>query len=144
MFDELKSYKNKGHFIFRSDEKLSEICNAPTDKGGVYLVYALAKAGINLIYIGSSGKKDANGEIEVRKTGLGGLKDRLVNGHQFGKVPRKNSWPVQMLIEDIDALDVYWYVTHDEKINDCPRVIGKTLLDLYRNVYGGLPGWNKR
>ncbi|AYL93999.1 hypothetical protein [Mucilaginibacter celer] len=143
MFDELNRYKDNGHFFFTSKVKLSEVCNAPSNKSGVYLVYALAKGRIELIYIGRSGKRGSDGLVSVRRAGLGGIKDRIVNGHQFGKVARKNSWPSQILIEDIEALDVYWYVTSDNKNDDCPSVIENLLLKRHLEFFGKLPRWNK-
>lgn len=71
------------------------------------------------------------------------MKDQIVNGHQFGKVARKNSWPAQMLIEDIEAFDVYWYVTHDQKLNDCPDAVERTILEKHIEMFGRLPRWNK-
>lgn len=49
----------------------------------------------------------------IRKAGLGGVKDRIVNEHSFGKIPRRKSWPNQMIKENIEALDIYWHVTHN-------------------------------
>ncbi|MEO6149240.1 MAG: hypothetical protein ABIN95_05830 [Mucilaginibacter sp.] len=143
MFDELVRYKNHGHFFLKQTDHLSNACNAPTNKSGIYLVYALQGGKINLIYIGRSGKMNNDGTIFVRKAGLGGLKDRIVNGHQFGKIPRKKSWLNQILLEKIEALDIYWYATHDENTNDCPIEIEKILLSKYFNLYGTLPKWNK-
>jgi len=57
MFDELLKYKQTDHFFFKSTDNLREICNAPTDKSGVYMVYALKNGRIELIYIGRSGKQ---------------------------------------------------------------------------------------
>lgn len=143
MFDELTKYKNNGHFFLGATDRLSKVCNAPANKSGVYLVYALAKGNIELIYVGRSGKKGSDGLVSIRKAGLGGIKDRIVNGHQFGKIPRYNSWPSQMLIEDIEALDIYWYATNGEGLNDCPAVTEKTLLNIHVAMYGRLPRWNK-
>lgn len=42
MFDELSKYKQKDHFFFKPTDSLSEVCNAPRDKSGVYLVHALS------------------------------------------------------------------------------------------------------
>lgn len=144
MFDELKPYKLQGHFFFDSGKQLKEVCNAPTDKSGVYIVYALKGGRIELVYIGRSGKMTNNTTMFVRKAGLGGMKDRIVNGHQFGKVPRRISWPYQMEYEKIETLDVYWYATHDDKKNDCPIEVEKILLERYVDVYGVLPRWNKK
>ena len=78
----------------------------------------------------------------IRKAGLGGIKDRIVNGHQFGKIPRRKSWPNQMRFENIEALDVYWYVTHNDKFKDCPRELENELLQNHVGLYGRLPRWN--
>ncbi|MDP9077613.1 MAG: hypothetical protein M3O71_09350 [Bacteroidota bacterium] len=144
MFDELNKYKINDHFFYQATDSLIEVCNAPADKSGVYLVYALEHGRIELVYIGSSGKKLPDGNIKTRVAGLGGIKDRLVNGHHFGKTPRKKSWPIQMLSEDIHALDVYWWVTHDNKNKDCPLDVESIILEKYYEIYGGLPRWNKR
>lgn len=144
MFDELKPYKSQGHFFFDSGMQLKEMCNAPTDKSGVYIVYALKNGEIELVYIGRSGKINKDNTMFVRKAGLGGIKDRVVNGHQFGKVPRRISWPYQMACEKIEVLDVYWYVTHDDVNNDCPCEVEKILLKRFVDIYGVLPRWNKK
>jgi len=143
MFDELEKYKNKNHFFLNPEDNLRQVCNAPTDKSGVYIIYALKNGKVELIYIGCSGKIDADGNMFVRKAGLGGLKDRLVNGHQFGKIPRRKSWITQMQIEKIEALDVYWYATHEEKFIDCPTKIESQLLQTHQAIFGQLPRWNK-
>jgi hypothetical protein len=56
MFDKLTKYKNNNHFFFTVKEKLEDVCNAPKDKSGIYLVYELKNGKIELVYIGSSGK----------------------------------------------------------------------------------------
>lgn len=144
MFDELKKYKNNDHFFFKPEDGLSKVCNAPNDKSGVYLVYALAQGRIELIYIGMSGLEQKDGTLKTRKAGLGGMKDRIVNGHHFGKTPRRQSWPIQMLKENIEALDVYWWVTYDEKTSDFPRNVEEVLLQKHFDLYSRLPRWNKK
>ena len=142
MFDELTKYKNNNHFFFEATQKLSEVCNAPTDKSGVYLIYKLAKGKIELIYIGSSGQKNKDGSLKTRTAGFGGLKDRLVNGKQFGG-SRKVTFPLVMKLQNIDALDIYWYVTHDDTHKDFPRDIEVILIEKFHSIYGRLPEWNK-
>lgn len=142
MFDELNKYKQNDHFFFKRTDNLGQVCNAPTDKSGVYIVYALKNGRIELIYIGCSGKVNKDGTIFIRKTGLGGIKDRIVNGHQFGKTPRRISWAKQMAKENIEALDIYWYVTHNDKYIDCPRILENQLLKKHLDIYGRLPKWN--
>ena len=143
MFDELEHYKQQDHFFFQSHQSLKDVCNAPSNMSGVYVVYALKNGGIELVYIGRSGRLKNDGTIFIRKAGLGGMKDRLVNGHQFGKVPRRISWPYVMETEKIEALDVYWYATHDNIYNDCPRIVKNAILKRYSEIYGQLPRWNK-
>ena len=99
MFDELDKYKEQGHFFLQPQNKLIDVCNAPSNKSGVYLVYSLKNGKIDLIYIGRSGKIEADGSMFIRKAGLGGMKDRIVNGHHFGKIPRRISWLNQIKIE---------------------------------------------
>lgn len=142
VFDELSKYKQSNHFFFTQKDSLREVCNAPNNKSGLYTVYALKNGKVELIYIGRSGKVDKNGAIFIRKAGLGGIKDRIVNGHQFGKIPRRISWLNQMQKENIEALDVYWYITHDETFSDCPRILENKLLQKHLSVFGRLPKWN--
>ncbi len=143
MFDELRKYKQKGNFTLISGGILKDVCNAPNDKSGIYIVYAINNSKIELIYIGRSGKHNADGSMQIRKAGLGGIKDRIVNGHQFGKVTRHKSWITQMNREGIETLDVYWYVTHDADYSDCPKKLERHLLQKYLQIYGRLPKWNK-
>lgn len=144
MFDEVRKYKQQDHFFFTVQNDLEKVCNAPTDKSGVYVVVALKNGRIELVYIGRSGKMNKDGTMFIRKAGLGGMKDRIVNGHQFGKVPRRISWKNQMVKEGIEALDVYWYATHNDKYRDCPEVLKNKLLEIHIGVYGRLPRWNKK
>lgn len=141
MFDELDKYEYKDHFFFTPSDDLKEACKAPTDKSGVYMIYALKNGRTELIYIGCSGKIQKDGTLLTRKSGLEGIKDRLVNGKQFGTL-RKQAWKTQMISERIEALDIYWYVTYNEKYFDCPRDLEKKLLKRYFDVYGRLPKWN--
>ncbi|HEY8688724.1 MAG TPA: hypothetical protein VIM07_05770 [Chitinophagaceae bacterium] len=142
MFDELNKYELNDHFFLKPQDSLREVCNAPTDKSGIYIVYALKKGKIELIYIGRSGKVGADSSMFIRKAGLGGIKDRIVNGHQFGKIPRRISWINQMDKERIEALDIHWYATHNEVYSDCPRILENKLLQKHLQIYGRLPKWN--
>lgn len=146
MFSELSKYKHTGHFFLKPEDELSKVCNAPSDKSGVYIIYSLKNGKIDLIYIGCSGKKNPDGSMFIRKAGLGGIKDRLVNGKQkqFGNMARKKSWPLQIKKEKIEALDIYWYVTHNETYTDCPHDIEQMLLEKYFEIYGCRPKWNKK
>ena len=141
MFDELNKYKQNDHFFFKPVDNLGQVCNAPTDRSGVYIIYALKGGHIELIYIGRSGEVKSDGSHFIRKAGLGGLKDRLVNGKQFGAA-RRNSWKTQMLAEKIEGLDIYWYATHNDQFVDCPKILENKLLRKHLDIYGRLPRWN--
>ena len=143
MFDELNKYKQKDHFFFRRQDELSTICNAPDNKSGIYIVYALQRGKIELVYIGSSGELQEDGSMVIRKAGLSSIKDQIVNGHQFGEIPGRTLWPSQMELENIEVLDVYWYITHNDEYIDCPGTLENKLLKKYLAIYGKLPKWNK-
>jgi hypothetical protein len=143
MFDELEKYDEHDHFFLKPESDLRNVCNAPTNKSGVYIVYALKKGKIELVYIGRSGKLNADGSMKHRLTGLGGIKDRIVNGHHLGKIPARKSWINEMKKEGIEFLDVYWYITHTDEYSDCPSVLKKQLLQIHYAIYERLPKWNK-
>lgn len=143
MFDLLKKYSKSQSFRFKQNDDLHSACSAPTDCGGVYLVYELSKGTKNLIYVGSSGHITNEGKMRVRKSGGGGLKGRIVMGHQFKDV-RLISWPQQMKIEGIKELEIIWVVTHNLDYVDSPCYIEHCLLHEYFTIHGRLPKWNKK
>ncbi len=139
MFDELEEYTHTGHFFVTPDSELAQVCNAPKDASGVYTVFALADGGIELVYIGISGKVQNNGTL---KTSSGGLFDHIVNGTQFGH-KRKTSWPAKMRSEQIEALDIYWYETFNADHQDIPAFIEGVLIQKHFDIFGKLPRWNE-
>jgi hypothetical protein len=141
IFDELNKYKDNGHFFFNPAVDLMSVCNAPADKAGVYIIYALKSGKIELVYIGSSGEITSDGKLPISTSGIGRLKDELVNGKQFGE-PRRSSWKTIMNYENIEALDIYWYATHGDKYVDSPRIIEEKLIQRHREIYGQFPKWN--
>lgn len=138
MFPELAKYTTKGHFVFHVTDRLSDVCNAPADKSGVYLVYGKRKNKPELLYVGISGGRGANGKILPRK---GGIRDRILNSKQFGD-RRKITWPAKMKEQEIEVLDIYWYITWDTLIKDFPREVEVLLLKKNRELTGRLPEWN--
>lgn len=138
MFDELNKYKNNDHFFFTGKESLGEVCNAPKNKSGVYVVYELKNGRINLVYIGSSGKVQNNGKINHGS----GLFGTIVHGLQFGDIPRKESWQQKVKDENIDALDIYWYDTFNSKTKDIPVFVDSLILQIFFEINGKLPKWN--
>ncbi|RKY76198.1 hypothetical protein DRQ07_10690 [candidate division KSB1 bacterium] len=140
MFDELTKYKNNNHFFFTSNEKLENVCNAPKNKSGIYIVYELKNGRIELVYVDYSGKIQNNGRI---KHHTGGLFDRIVNGYQFGEIPRKISWKQKLFKEKIEALDIYWYDTVNSETIDIPAFVAATIIQRFFEINGRLPRWNK-
>ena len=142
MFDELTKYKINGHFFFNPTDSLDEACNAPDDRDGVYLVYELKNGRITLVLIGSSGEKIPGYAI---KEGLIGLKTAIINGNDAErKQPRSQAWPVKMLSENIDALDIYWWGTYKNNRGDHPDDVKRALYRRHKAFFGKLPEWNKR
>jgi len=139
MFDQLKKYKSNNHFFFDGRSELENVCNAPKNANGVYLVYALKNGRVELVYIGSSGKIKQNGKIGKSK---GGMFDKIVNGEPFGK-PRIKSWKQKLLVEKIDALDIYWYETFIKNHNDIPLYVKGSIIQIYFYINENLPEWNK-
>lgn len=140
----MDKYKIKGRFEFMSSDSLELKCNAPTDKGGVYLIFEIKGKYRRLIYIGASGQRNLDGSLKVRRSGLGGMKDRLVNGYHpgCGKVKRKEAWPELMKIHEIEKIVVYWWVTYDAEIQDFPTDIEGILLNNYILKHGTKPRWH--
>lgn len=140
MFEELTKYRYNNYFFFTENEELEKICNAPRNRSGVYIVYEIKNGRKELVYIGSSGKVQNNGKIKHRK---GGLYDRIVNGHQFGKIPRKKSWKQRLIDEKMEALEIHWYDTINFENMDIPAYVEATIMQRFYEIYGHLPRWNK-
>jgi hypothetical protein len=68
-----------------------------------------------LVYIGKSGTINQNGSC----------KDRLLNGRINNKtdgIKRQDFFEQKIAEENIDGLDIYWFVTMDEANNDLPAM----------------------
>ncbi len=141
MFDQLNKYKTQGHFFFNATDSLEEVCNAPDDKDGIYLIYQLKDGHVDLVFIGSSGEKIPGYAI---KEGLVGLYTDIIYGPPSQKSLRAQAWPVKMLTENIDALDIYWWVTYKNNRGDHPEDVKRSIMRLYKIMYGAPPSWNKR
>jgi hypothetical protein len=135
MFDETKKYKNNGHFFFQKGDRLSNVSKDVPELPGVYYILRLSKNKVDLVYIGKSGTI----------TQLGKFKDQLLKGRINNKqegISRQEYFDKKMIEENIDALDIYWFVTMDEKNNDLPGYAEGLLMQGYFDVHGKLPPWN--
>ena len=139
MFKELEKYKNQNKFIFSINNELDIVCNAPSDGNGIYLVYSLVLNEKELIYVGSTGTVQNNGNIKVK---IGGLYEKIVNGHQFGKQARKESWPTQMKNENLETLEIHWVETFNNETKDIPTFIEGLILQKHLDENRVLPRWN--
>ena len=135
MFGETGKYKNWGHFFLNKGGNLTIQSKDVPPLAGVYYVCRLAKGQIDLVYIGKSGTVLQNGQFKKQT-----LKERI-NNKQDG-VKRQVFFDEKMTSEDIDALDIYWFVTMDKNNNDLPSYVEGLLIQRYFDVYGKLPPWN--
>jgi hypothetical protein len=137
MYKELKKFKVSDSFTFTADDRLEQVCNA-SEGSGVFLVYAVGDEK-ELIMVGSTGTVQNDGSLKIKN---GGLKEKIVEGHQFAKTGRKYSWPAQMAKEDISTLEVVWYETFNDKTKGIPTSVEGQVLQNFMDENGRLPKWN--
>lgn len=113
MFDETNKYKNNGHFFFKKGDKLTDISKDVPELPGVYYIVRLAKGKIDLVYIGKSGTITQSGEFKEQL-----LRGRINNKQEGTK--RQEFFDKKMITENIDGLDIYWFVTMDKINGDLP------------------------
>lgn len=138
----LSYYPENGKFNFTPSNALKHCCDAPRDKSGVYLFYNISENKRELVYIGCSGHIKSDGKLSTRKSGMGGLMGRIVNGKQFEKKQRWISLPEQMIKNNITMLQVEWYVTFNNEIKHSPAYVESCLLQHHYETYNRLPLWN--
>lgn len=137
MFDELNKYQNNGHFFFEKGSMLSQVTKDVPELPGVYYILRLAKGKIDLVYIGKSGTIEQNGTFKNQL-----LRKRL-NNKQEKDIKRQDFFEQKIDEENIDALDIYWFVTFDENHQDLPGYVEALLIQRYFETFGELPPWNK-
>jgi len=133
MFDETKKYKETGHFFLRSESNIETSCNAPKSGNGVFIVNQLKHGRIDIVLIGSSAKIQKSGSLKKTDS----LFNSIIKDPQFGL-----SWINKIKKENIDGLDIYWYVTFNQRTRDIPFFVQSLLLQRYFELYGRLPDWN--
>lgn len=135
MFDELKIYKNNGHFFFKRGNSLKDVSKDVPDLPGVYYIIRLAGGRIKLVYIGKSGSIEQGGQF--KKQGLRGSLNNKQDGLQ-----RQDYFEKKFREENIDGLDIYWFVTFDKTNRDLPGYVEGLILQIHFERYGCLPEWN--
>lgn len=136
MFDALNLYNNKGHFFFNKGDVLSKVSADVPNKPGVYYILRLAEGNIDLVYIGKSGAVRQNGVFKDQS-----LRKRI-NYKQDGLKPQV-FFEQKFAKENIDALDIYWFVTYDEHHRDLPGFVEGLIMQQHYELHGCLPPWNK-
>ncbi len=135
MFSEIKKYKQNGHFFFTQAVSLREASEDVPELPGVYYIVRLAKGHVDLVYIGKSGTIEQNGRFKNQL-----LHSRL-NNKQNG-MKREEFFLKKMREENIDGLDIYWFVTFDKENQDLPGYVEGLLMQRYFEVHRKLPPWN--
>jgi hypothetical protein len=118
MFDELKKYKETDHFFLKPSDSLVKVCKAPENKSGVYIIFALKNGRLELVQIGCSNENE-------------GIRDQIIKEQLYLKTKIKQ--------ENIEALDIYWYVTQTSKAINDPRKITSQVLKTHQGIYGHAP-----
>jgi len=136
VFKELDKYKQNGNFFFEKGTTLKVASKDVSNRPGVYYVLKLSKGKIELVYIGKSGSILQNGNFKDQ------LLFKRLNNKQEG-VKRQIFFDAKILKEDINSLNIYWFVTIDENNNDLPGYVEGLLMQRFYEVYGCLPAWNK-
>ncbi|MDZ7876682.1 MAG: hypothetical protein U5L45_03385 [Saprospiraceae bacterium] len=138
MFDETKKYKLNGHFFFKKGDKLSEVSKEVPNEPGVYYILRLVNGRVDLVYIGKAGTVTQNCEFKEQ-----GLKSRINNKQE--DIKRQDFFYNKMISENIDGLDIYWFVTKtkDKQNNDLPSYVEGVLVQRFYEDQGHLPLWNK-
>ena len=129
MFSELKKYKNKGHFFYEKGMNLKELSKTVPNLSGVFYILKLAKGKISISYISQSG---------IENKGL----NESINGLQNG-INRQEYFDHKISKENIDALDIYWFVTIDKQNNDLPTFVEGLIMQTFYKLNGKPPEWNK-
>jgi len=125
MLQEPKEYFEWDHFFFQPGDDLEKVCNAPKDKKGVFKVIELRKGRLSLVYVGFT---DDN------------LFDEIVYGLHHNKNPRRLGWIYQIMKDETEVLDVYWYAISPEVE---PKMAWKDMLQRYIQQTNKAPKWNK-
>lgn len=106
------------------------------DRYGVYLIYGVRADQRCLVYIGKSGTLLANGEWRSQ-----GLCKRLL-AKQDGE-SRQAYFRTKLSTEGLSHLSIHWAVTVGPDSLVLPAKAEADLLQIYFDMYGKLPPWNR-
>lgn len=129
MFSETKKYKKQGHFFYKKGDALKDVSKNVPQKPGVYYIFRLAEGHVDLVYIGV--------------LPVGAIQVDAIHVMAIEELSLQPNWDKKMKDEHIDALDIYWFVTQDEKHQDLPIYVEGLLMQRYFEVHGDVPPWNE-
>lgn len=135
MFDELKKYKKNDHFFLKKGVLLSDVSEEVPQMPGVFYIIKLARGRVELVYIGKSEmiNQDDNTKGQLLRSSINnlqnGTKEQIISEQKFES-------------ENIDGLDIYWFVTFDEKNKDLPAFVEGQIMQRFYDQNGRMPKWN--
>lgn len=136
MFDETRKYKNNGHFFFQKGDNLAQVSRNVPELPGVYYIVRLSRGRIDLVYIDKAGTINQSGKFKKQ------LLKGCINSKHDG-METQLFFDMKMELENIDGLDIYWFVTVDKDHGDLPGYVEGLLFQKYIELNGRLPKWNK-
>ena len=136
MFDETRKYKNNNHFFFKKGDNLAQASKNVPEMPGIYYIVRLSRGKIDLVYIGKAGTVSQKGKFKEQL-----LRGRINEKHDG--METQLFFDMKMELENIDGLDIYWFVTFDKNHNDLPGYVEGQLLQRFFEVQGRLPKWNE-
>ncbi len=94
MIDELKQYKNQGHFFFKPGDSLKTVSKDVPDLPGVYFIYRLSRGRVEIVYIEEAGIMLQNGAFEKHglKSGLNSKHDGMTKQNYFDMFDKLPEW----------------------------------------------------
>jgi hypothetical protein len=135
MFDDLSKYKTKGHFSFKNGDSLVTVSKNVSNSQGVYYILRHSRGEVELVYIGKAGTIKEDGSFK-KQTLRGRIRNRVK------KQSRESFFESKFIDENIDRLEIYWYVTINNKFQDIPGYVEALLLQRYFEMKRKLPPWN--
>lgn len=88
------------------------------------------------MYIGKSGTiiQERNSKGQTLRSSINNKQENMKRQDYFSQ---------KIDNEQIEALDIYWFVTIDENNRDLPGYVEGLLMQQYFEIYGQLPEWNR-
>ena len=130
MFDELRKYQKNDHFFLKKGDLLSAVSKDVPEMPGVYYVIKLAQGGIELVYIGKSGMINDDDPFKSQLLRSSIIKQQLFFAQKF-------------VDENIEGLDIYWFVTFAGKNKDLPSFVEGQIMQRFYDQFGRMPKWNR-